>query len=77
MSAMTGHRPGTRSAAEDYKRATDIARKGHEHHGKFSDDPTGVFEERQQPGPQGERDFSNSPGRASEVSRKMDKPSRR
>jgi general stress protein YciG len=71
MSAITGHRPGTRTAAKDYKRATGEARKGGQSHGKLSNDPVGVFEERQKAGPLGERDFSNDPARAGQASRKM------
>jgi hypothetical protein len=72
MSAMTGDRPGTRTAAEEHKRDEAARRDGRPDHGKLSKDPRGVFEERQKSGPQGERDFSSSPGRASEVSRKME-----
>jgi general stress protein YciG len=77
MSTITGHRPGTRTAAEDYKRATEEAHKsGGQSHGKLSNDPVGVFEARQKAGPHGERDFSNDPARAGQASRKMGLPRR-
>ena len=72
-SEMTGDRPGTRTAADDHNREETAHSDGRPHHGRLSKDPKGVFAARQQSGPNGERDFSNSPGRVSEVPRKMGK----
>jgi len=70
---IAGDRPGTRTAAEEHKREEVSHTDGRSGHGELSEDPKGVFEARQKSGPEGERDFSNSPGRASEAPRKMDK----
>jgi hypothetical protein len=74
MRPITGDRPGTRTTAEEHNREEATHRDGRPDQGELSKDPKGVFEQRHKAGPQGERDFSNSPGRASEVSRKVDRP---
>ena len=77
MSEMTGDHAGTLTVAEKHNREEATHRDGRPDHGELSKDPEGAFERRHQAGPQGERDFSDSPGRASEASRKMDRPGRR
>jgi hypothetical protein len=72
MSAITGDRPGTRTFIEDCERAETAHNDGRHGHGKLAKDPTGVFEARQKSSPDGERDFSNDPEKASQASRKMD-----
>ena len=74
---MAGDRPGTRTTAEEHEREEATHRDGQPDHGKLSKDPRGVFEQRHRAGPKGERDFSDSPGRASEVSRRVDRPGSR
>jgi hypothetical protein len=73
---LVGDRPGTRTVAEEHNREEVTHRGGRPDHGKMSKDPRGVFEHRDKAGPQGERDFSDSPGRAAEASRKVDRPGR-
>jgi hypothetical protein len=74
QATLVGDRPGTRTAADEHNREEVTHRDGRPDHGKMSKDPKGVFEERHKPGPRGERDFSDSPGRAAEASRKVDRP---
>jgi hypothetical protein len=71
MSTISGNRPGTRTTAEDREQDEIAGRRGRRTQGKLSEDPRGVFEERQKAGPQGERDFSSDPARAGQASRKM------
>ena len=68
--ATSGDRPGTCTAAEEYKRA---AHEDEHAHGKLADDPKGVFKAHHESSREGERDFSEDPKKACQVSRKMGK----